>query len=92
MKSDTRPTCLSPCREIYAEELICKMQTWTWLYSLSKEKLDAVSNSIKLNSVEDFFFTWRSAFITFSQKLSVILAKLGIDLTEIEEFLELKSP
>ena len=72
------------CREMYAEELICKMQTWTWLYSLSKEKLDAVSNSIRLHSIEDFFFTWRSAFRSFAEKLAVILAKLGINILEIQ--------
>ncbi|MDE5596131.1 MAG: hypothetical protein K2I89_11265 [Muribaculaceae bacterium] len=71
-------------REMYAEELICKMQTWTWLYSLSKEKLDAVSNSIRLHSIEDFFFTWRSAFRSFAEKLAVILAKLGINILEIQ--------
>lgn len=71
-------------REIYAEELVCKMQTWTWLYSLSKEKLDAVSNSIKLYSIEMYFRKWRNAFTTFVEHLAVILAKLGINILEIQ--------
>ena len=75
----------SDSRESYVEEILNKMQTWAWLYSLSKEKLDAVSNSIKENSVEDFFFTWRSAYSTFAEALAVILAKLGINLIEIQK-------
>lgn len=71
-------------RQMYAEELICKMQTWTWLYSLSKEKLDAVSNTIQLHSIEDFFHTWRNAFRTFAEKLAVILAKLEINILDIQ--------
>ncbi len=71
-------------RQMYAEEMICKMQTWVWLYSLSKEKLDVVSNTIQLHSIEDFFHTWRSAFRTFAEKLAVILAKLGINILDIQ--------
>lgn len=82
--TDNLMTMQSDCRKIYAEELICKMQTWTWLYSLSKEKLDAVSNSIRLHSIEDFFFTWRGAFRSFAEKLAVLLAKLEINILEIQ--------
>lgn len=71
-------------RQMYAEELLCKMQTWVLLYSLSKEKLDSVSNSIRLHSIEDFFFTWRSAFRSFAEKLAVILVKLGINILDIQ--------
>lgn len=73
------------CREMYAEELICKMQTWTWLYSLSKEKLDAVSNSVVEYSIEMYFHKWRNAFRTFAEKLAVILAKLGINILDIQK-------
>lgn len=82
--ADNFMTMQSKCWQMYAEELICKMQTWTWLYSLSKEKLDAVSNSIRLNSIEYFFFRWKSAFRSFAEKLTVILAKLGINILEIQ--------
>lgn len=82
--ADNLMTMQSDCQQMYAEELICKMQTWTWLYSLSKEKLDAVSNSIRLHSIEDFFFTWRSAFRSFAEKFAVILAKLKIDILELQ--------
>lgn len=71
-------------RNAYAEELLIKLQTWAWLYSLKRGKLDAVSNVVKSNSVEHFFFTWRSAFQTFARKLAAILAKLNINLMEIQ--------
>lgn len=71
-------------RQMYAEELLCKMQTWVWLYSLSKEKLDAVSNSVVEFSVEMYFHEWRKAFLTFAEKLAVILAKLGINILDIQ--------
>lgn len=32
-------------RIAYVEELLTKMQKWTWLYSLAKDKLDTVNNS-----------------------------------------------
>ena len=82
--ADNLMTMQSDCRQIYAEELICKMQTWTWLYSLSKEKLDAVSNSVVEFSVEMYFHEWRSAFRTFAEKLAVILAKLRINILDIQ--------
>lgn len=82
--ADNLMTMQSDCRQMYAEELICKMQTWTWLYSLSKEKLDAVSNIIVEFSVEMYFHKWRDAFRIFSEKLAVILAKLGISILEIQ--------
>lgn len=82
--ADNFMTMQSDCREMYAEELICKMQTWTWLYSLSKEKLDAVSNSVVEFSVEMYFHEWRKAFRTFTEKLAVILAKLGINILDIQ--------
>ncbi len=82
--ADNLMTIQSDCREMYAEELICKMQTWTWLYSLSKEKLDAVSNSVVEFSVEMYFHEWRSAFRTFVEKLAVILAKMGINILDIQ--------
>lgn len=71
-------------RNMYAEELLCKMQTWVWLYSLSREKLDALSNSIALYSVEYYFSRWRSAFRSFAEKLAVILVKLGMNILEIQ--------
>lgn len=82
--ADNLMTMQSDCRQIYAEELICKMQTWTWLYSLSKEKLDAVSNSVVEFSVEMYFHEWRNAFRTFAEKFAVILAKLGINIFNIQ--------
>lgn len=82
--ADNLMTMQSECREMYAEELICKMQTWTWLYSLSKEKLDAVSNSVVEFSVEMYFHEWRNAFRTFTEKLAVIFAKIGINILEIQ--------
>ena len=72
------------CREMYVEELICKMQSWTWLYSLSKEKLDAISNSVVEFSVEMYFHYWRNAFRTFAEKLAAILAKLGKNILDIQ--------
>lgn len=83
--ADNLMTMQSDCREMYAEELICKMQTWTWLYSLSKEKLDAVSNSVVEYSVEMYYLDWRNAFRTFAEKLAVILAKLGINILYIQK-------
>lgn len=82
--ADNLMTMQLDCRQMYAEELICKMQTWVWLYSLSKEKLDAVSNSITLHSIEDFFHTWRKAFRSFAEKLAVTLAKIGINILDIQ--------
>lgn len=72
-------------RIAYVEELLTKMQKWTWLYSLAKDKLDTVNNSFYLNSIEFFFFKWQNAFQTFAKKLAVILAKLGINLLEIQD-------
>lgn len=82
--ADNLMTMQSDCRQMYAEELICKMQTWPWLYSLSREKLDAVSNSVIEYSVEMYFHEWRSAFRSFAENLAVILAKLGINILEIQ--------
>lgn len=82
--ADNLMTMQLDCRQMYAEELICKMQTWTWLYSLSKEKLDAVSNSVVEFSVEMYFHEWRNAFRSFAEKLAVILAKLGINILDIQ--------
>lgn len=82
--ADNLMTMQLDCRQMYAEELIFKMQRWTWLYSLSKEKLDAVSNSVVEFSVEMYFHEWRSAFQTFAEKLAVILAKLKINILDIQ--------
>ena len=71
-------------RNMYAEELLCKMQTWVWLYSLSREKLDAVSNSVIEYSVEMYFHEWRSAFRSFAEKLAAILSKLQMNILEIQ--------
>lgn len=82
--ADNLMTMQSDCRQMYAEELLCKMQTWIWLYSLSKEKLDAVSNSVVEFSVEMYFHEWKTAFRTFTEKLAVIFAKIGINILEIQ--------
>lgn len=71
-------------RDAYIEEILRKFQMWHWLYSLSKDKLDNLCDSVKLNSVEYFFHRWNNAFDSFARKFSVILAKHGINILEIQ--------
>lgn len=71
-------------RDNYVIEVLRKFQKWTWLYSLSKGKLDAISNTTTLYSLEYYFFDWRSAFQSFAENFAVALAERGVNILELQ--------
>lgn len=82
---DNLDSCISDnVRRNYVIEILKKFQNWTTLYSLAKEKLDAISNIVVLYSLEYFFLDWRNAFVSFAEKLAVALAMRGLNIIEIQ--------
>lgn len=82
---DNLDSCISDnVRTNYIISILQQFQTWTFLYSLGTDKLNSISNSVKLDSLEDYFHTWRNAFKSFANKLSAILAMRGISILEVQ--------
>lgn len=82
---DNLDSCISDNVRInYIISILRQFQTWTFLYSLGTDKLNSISNSITLYSVEDYFHTWRNAFKSFAEKLAAVLAMRGINILEVQ--------
>lgn len=84
---DNIRSCNSNKQEItiYVEYILRKLQNFAFLYSLKRDKLDAISNCVDLYSLEHFFLTWIQAYKTFGERLAFTLAKRGINLLEIQK-------
>lgn len=83
---DNIRSCNSNKQEItiYVEYILRKLQNFAFLYSFRRDKLNAISNTVELYSLEHFFLTWISAYKTFGERLAFALAKRGINLLEIQ--------
>lgn len=82
---DNLDSCVSDnVRVNYVISILRQFQTWTFLYSLGTDKLNSISNSVNMYSVEDYFHTWRNAFKSFAEKLTAILAMRGINILEVQ--------
>jgi len=77
-------------KELYVKEIIRKFQLWTFHYSLGAKKLDAISNTVTPNSLEMYFWQWRSAFLSFTHTFASILAERGLNLLEIQDRCHIK--
>lgn len=83
---DNLDSCISnDVKRNYVISILQQFQIWTFLYSLGTDKLDSISNSVRLYSLEYYFHTWRKAFKSFAEKLAVVLAMRGINLLEIQK-------
>lgn len=83
---DNLDSCASDNVRInYVIAILQQFQTWTFLYSLGTDKLNSISNSVTLHSLEDYFHTWKNAFKSFADKFSAVLAMRGINILEVQK-------
>lgn len=84
--TDNLDSCIyDASRWNYVISILKQFQTWIFEYSIRPKKLDSISNSVTLYSLEYYFHDWRNAFKTFAEKLAVVLAMRGINIIEIQQ-------
>lgn len=82
---DNLDSCVSDNVRInYVITILQQFQTWIFLYSLGTDKLNSISNSVILYSLEYYFHTWRNAFKSFADKLTAILTMRGINILKVQ--------